>query len=340
MLAVFITTTILFFGSCQPDDKELGDLVTPENLIVETTIVGQDADNPYGDGSGKVIFKAMADNALSYEFVTANFSNVSANGEIEIPFTINGINTYNLVVVANGTGGLKTSTQIEVKVFASFQLPSFLLEKLTGSSDPSIASSKTWRIKSDATAHFGLGPVGGLIPSEWFGVAPFEKTDTGMYDDRYIFSSDGVFTHETNGTIFGREILVNELNSAPDANTSTQGADVLNLPLAEYTSSWTASGSNEIVNINLSNTSFIGYYIGGDHSYELFEYENQPDNEFILRSTDGNSGADQFDWWFIITSEEEGATEEPSIDVEYSNLIWSDEFDVNGVRIPNNWGYD
>ena len=130
MLAVFITITVLFFGSCQPDDKELGALATPENLIVETTIVGQDADNPYGDGSGKVIFKAMADNALSYEFVTANSSNVSANGEIEIPFTINGINTYNLVVVASGTGGLKTSTQIEVKVFASFQLPSFLLEKL------------------------------------------------------------------------------------------------------------------------------------------------------------------------------------------------------------------
>ena len=161
-----------------------------------------------------------------------------------------------------------------------------------------------------------------------------------MYDDEYIFSSDGTFTHVTNGTVFGREVLIDELGSSPDANTTTQGADVLNLPYADFSGSWTASGSEELVNINLSGLGFIGYYIGGNHSYELFQYENQPSNEFLLRSTDGNA---EFDWWFIITSGE-GVVEELSLDVIYreegEDPIWADEFDVDGAPDPANWGYD
>ena len=47
---------ILLFSlfSCQEDNSTFGDLVAPSNLVIETEIVGQDAANPYGDGSGKV----------------------------------------------------------------------------------------------------------------------------------------------------------------------------------------------------------------------------------------------------------------------------------------------
>lgn len=322
---------ILTLSSCQDDERELGEIIPPTNLSVETIIVGQDNENPHGDGSGKVQFVAKADNALSYDIVFNNTSNVSTSGEIDINFTTNGVNKYNLVAVANGQGGLKTSIPIQVEVLTSFQLPSTLLEKLTGSSDRSVNSSKTWRIKSEVTAHFGLGPVGGLIPSEWFGVAPFEKEDTGMYDDEYIFSSDGTFEHITNGTVFGRVVLIDELGATADVNTSEQGDDILNLPLENYIGNWSASGSEELINLNLSEKGFIGYYVGGNHSYELFEFENQSDNDFILRITGGNN---EFDWWFIITSGE------ATLDVVYENLIWTDEFDIDGAPDSNNWGYD
>jgi len=54
----------------------------------------------------------------------------------------------------------------------------------------------------------------------------------------------------------------------------------------------------------------------------------------LLKTTDGNN---EFDWWFIITSEEVG---EETFTSNYNNLIWSDEFDTNGAPDTSNWTYD
>ena len=178
---------------------------------------------------------------------------------------------------------------VETKVLVLYAAPPELLDKLHGD------TSRTWRIKAESGGHFGLGPVGGVNGPEWYSAGANEKSTTGMYDDRYIFSADGSFQHQTSGTVFGRVGLIDELGSS---GGTQDGDDILNLPLADYSGQWTISAPGGVETLTLSGTGFIGYYIGGNHQYKIENRANP--NELTIRSTDGNGA---LDWWFMITSE-------------------------------------
>jgi beta-glucanase (GH16 family) len=53
----------------------------------------------------------------------------------------------------------------------------------------------------------------------------------------------------------------------------------------------------------------------------------------IITSADGNG---EFNWWFIITSEEP----ETGFESDYTDLVWEDNFDTNGAPNAANWTYD
>jgi hypothetical protein len=290
-----LLTLALLCVSCQDEDFTLGEITAPSNIQIEVDIVGADTSNPNGDGSGTVNFKASADNAISYQFVYNGVVSSAPNGEKSYDFAVLGLKTYAVTVIAFGTAGASSSKTVEVEVLSLYEPPADLLEMLYGN------GSRTWRIKAEAGKHFGLGPVGGGIPCEWYGAAVDEKAGTGMYDDRYIFNSDGSFTHITNidsgdntGTVFGREVLIEELNGP---GGTPNGADIENYPLDDYSAQWSLGAPGGIETLSLTGTAFMGYYIGGNHKYEIF---TRSANEMQLRSTDGNSG---FDWWFILVAE-------------------------------------
>ena len=334
---ILILFSFAAFFSCQEDEPSLGEITAPENLVVTSQIVGQDASNPNGDGSGVVNFTINADHAISYRFVYNGAEYHTASGSAAITFSNLGVNTYSVTAIAYGVGGISTSTIVNVDVLATYSPPADLLEKLIGDGE------KEWRVKSEVNGHFGLGPVGGTTPTEWYGAGPDEKVGLGMYDDRYIFGADGTFTHITNstnddpaedvtGTVFGRDPLINELGSG---SGTVNGADVENYTYSDYSENWALIAPGGVETITLSGLAFIGYYTGGNHNYEIFN--RSVPGELVLRTTDGNN---EFDWWFIITSNEVGEEVEETLDVEYSNLIWSDEFDVNGLPDATKWGYD
>ena len=290
-LGILIAISVLIF-SCQNegDDYEFGDIITPSNIQTTFEIIGADPLNPYGDGSGVVNFTSSADNAVSYKYVFNGNETVALDGKLSISFSDLGINTYTVVVVASGTAGVSSSMPVQVEVISTYSPPTDLLEKLHGS------SSKEWRVKSESSGHFGLGPVGGITPVEWYGAGPNEKDGLGMYDDRFVFDIDGTFTHITNGTIFGRDPHTpNDLG--PITTENVNGADIENYFYDGYTESWLITAPGGIETISLTGFGFIGYYTGGNHKYEIFNRENA--NELVLRTTDG---ASDFDWWFIITS--------------------------------------
>ena len=353
----------MFTISCDSDsnDIEINEVEAPTNLEVSAQIVGATSVNSFGNGSGQVIFSATAENARSYEFVFDDITISSASGNVTFGFTDEGINTYIVEVIAsNGIDDtLNITRTLEIEVAVDLEnIPettvtsslSGLLIKLTGSDDPTISSSKTWRIKKEGLQHFGLGPVGGIVQDEFFGSAPNEKEGVGMYDDRYIFNSNGTFTHITNpnndntfntieDTVFGRVDLIDELGPH---NITPNGGDIENYPLEDYTAEWSIINEGREASIHLSDLGFIGYYTGGNHTYEIFDFNiddsGSPANELILRTTDGNN---EFDWWFVITSLDEGAEEaQVAIDVTYDNLIWSDEFNTDGTPNTNNWSYE
>jgi len=289
---------VAFYG-CQEDEYSFGDIVTPSNIQITAEIVGADAANPYGDGSGVVNFAATADNAVSYKYVFNGEETVSLSGNNSINFSSLGVNTYTVTVVASGTAGVSSSKSIEVEVLSTYAPPVDLIAKLYGydPADPTAVTSRTWKVHSTKNKHFGLGPVGGQVLTEWYGAGPDEKAGTGMYDDRFTFSSDGTFTHVTNGTVFGRDpYIVNDLG--PNASGNVNGADIENYAFDDYAASWTLTAPGGIETISLSGTAFLGYYTGGNHQYQIFDRETP--NEMILKTTDANA---EFDWWFIITLE-------------------------------------
>ncbi len=328
-----MVTIFLLVTGCQEDDVEFGEIVAPSNIQIEVDIVGANADNPNGDGSGVVHFTATADNAISYQYTYNGATSSAPNGMQTYNFATLGLNTYTITVVAFGTGGASSSQTIDVEVLSLYEPPADLITMLTND------SSRTWRIKSEGSSHFGLGPVGGIF-NEFYGASPDEKAGVGMYDDRYIFNVDGTFTHITNntnddggndpsGTVFGREVLINELNGPGEGVQN--GADIENYPYSDYQEQWFITAPGGVETINLTGVGFLGYYIGGDHTYKI---EMRSANEMSVRSTDGNS---EFDWGFVLTSEE-GATND--FNTIYNDLTWQDEFDVDGAPSASNWTYD
>ena len=78
IIGLFIFS-ISLFTSCQDEDQEFGALKAPTNITLNYEILGQDADNPNGDGSGIVNFSATADDAITYIFSFGdNTDNASA----------------------------------------------------------------------------------------------------------------------------------------------------------------------------------------------------------------------------------------------------------------------
>lgn len=282
--------TLLLLSSCETENYEFGDITTPTNLTITPVLVGKDANNPFGDGSGKVNITAKADNAVSYKFIGNGEEKIRTSGYLPFSFTKTGINKYTVTVVATGKGGVSSSKTIEIEVLAVYEPPTELVTILNGN------SSRTWRIKAEGNNHFGLGPVGGNVPTEWYGAPANGKSNTGMYDDRFTFKSDLTFSHNVgaDGTVFGRKVLIEQLNGP---GGTADGDDILQYPFASYNATYSFSEVNTYETITITGTGFIGYYTGGNHQYRIFK---RSANEMILSTVDGNNG---FEWWFVIVPE-------------------------------------
>ena len=285
---LFLSLVVL--TACEEDSYEFGPIISPSNLQVNIDIVGTNVENPFGDGSGIVNFTATANNAISYEFIiNGETIAITTSGILQQAFYTVGINSYDGVVIATGTAGNSTSLAFSFEVLATYEPPAELIQALTG------GGSKTWRVKSEVTNHFGLGPVGGTEPCQWYGAGVEEKTGTGSYDDRWIISSDGTINHITNGTIFGRTAQVHA-DLGDNGSGGQDGADILNYEYADYTENWVITDPGQ-VSINLTGDAFFTYYTGGNHIYEIYDYN---ENELYLKTVDG---ATEFTWWFILIAE-------------------------------------
>ena len=68
ILGVFFLSILLFTG-CQEEDKEFGDLIAPTNITLSYEVLGQDDENPNGDGSGIVNFSATAESIAAKRYI-------------------------------------------------------------------------------------------------------------------------------------------------------------------------------------------------------------------------------------------------------------------------------
>jgi hypothetical protein len=279
----------LIFGSCSEENYELGGLDTPSNLTVTSEIVGTDADNLYGDGSGTVNFTATATDAITYKFIYNGAETVSASGTKTYTFSTTGTNDYSVTVIAYGSGGVSTSTTVDVTVLVTYTAPADLVTMLTSD------SSRTWRIEAETAGHFGVGPADSDTSSYWSAGA-YDKIDKGAYDDTFTFNVDGTFTHTTNDTAYGQSGPMTT-DFGDQGQTANSDGEFENFPLANYTVNYTISEPDGEETISFSGFGYHGFYVGGDHTYTII---SRTDNTMYLRTV----GSDGLGWFVKFIADE------------------------------------
>src|SRR5689334_3407105 len=78
---------LLFLGNCKKKEYSMGSLTAPTDVTINTTVKGQDASHPNGDGSGNVDISLTGKNVLSYQI------DYDASDGIKFDFLPNGKTT-------------------------------------------------------------------------------------------------------------------------------------------------------------------------------------------------------------------------------------------------------
>ncbi|WP_242120014.1 PKD domain-containing protein [Aestuariivivens sediminicola] len=280
-LGVFLTL-VLLFSSCQDDEGVVGDIVAPSNVSMSATIVGVDANNPNGDGSGLVNFTATADGAITYRYDFGDDSKVvsAPTGNVTHQFSLTGLNTYTVTVMASGIGGITTTYSMNIDVFSSFE-DEEAKQFLTGGP----GSSKTWYWAADKLGNIGLGPNdvqsdGTHTWPYWFNAGPWWGDKLCMYNAEFVF------TQSADGKTITFEQL-KEIAYTPGgyadaigvAANDCHGTEVAPTLVGVKTVTFTPSNSNATkdgvdpeyrgTTINISDGGFMCWYVGEELSGKL-----------------------------------------------------------------------
>ncbi|TCN52013.1 glycoside hydrolase family 16 protein [Flavobacterium circumlabens] len=333
---------ILLMTGCQKDDFTFGSLDAPSNLKVTFDIVGKTADTPFGDGSGKVNFKATADNVISYKYVYSDGGTDNApSGITEKRFNKTGINKYTVTVIAYGKGGVTTNITTELEVFSDFR-DDQAVQFLTG------GTSKKWYWAASEAAHLGVGPNDSNEEKNWipdyYKAAPFEKaaspTSSCLYENVLTFSLVGEqlkFELDNGGATFFNASFesVGGGSSGSDACLpyNTGGAKTVLLGPSESAVMKNPNHAQQTrgTMLNFSDGGFMGYYIG-QSSYEILSIT---ENRMTVRAVMG--GNSTLAWYHTFTTTPPNQNP-PTAD--YTNLVWSDEFNTDGAPDTSKWVYD
>jgi beta-glucanase (GH16 family) len=337
---ILVTLSLLLVFSCQEEDNVFGDLSAPTNLTVQANIEGVSTANPNGDGSGVVNFVATATNAISYKYVFSDGTTANApSGQLQKRFTQPGTNEYTITVTASGKGGVSTTTTLTLQVRSDFT-DAEAVQFLTG------GSQKSWYWSASEPGHLGVGPnstdaTQNYYP-HWYQAAPWEKAGSPdsscLYENVLHFSLVGgqlKFLLDNGGSTFFNK----DFNSVVGATSSSDGCysyDTSGLKTVTLSPSESLVVGNNVPNqtrgtmLNISDGGFMGYYIG-QSSYEIMSITN---NRMVVRAVMGGNPA--LAWYHTFTTIQ--PVQDPITD--YTNLVWSDEFNTDGAPDTSKWGYD
>lgn len=345
MKKIIINTVAIFalilMSSCQEDTNSFGSLDAPVNLQVTAQIVGQNTtDALNGDGTGKVLFTATADNAISYRYVFGDgTSQNSPSGVFEKRYNQTGLNTYTVTIIATGKGGIATTTTLEVTVLSNFEDPQSV-SFLTG------GSQKTWYWAASEAGHLGVGPNSNdntqNYYAHWYQAAPWEKAASSesscLYGNELTFSLVGnqlKFQLDNHGQTFFNKDFQSVVGGTAGYdfcyNFDATGLKTVSLGPSE---SFVMASPDHLTRttgtmMNFSDGGFMGYYIG-QSSYEILSITA---TRMTVRAVMGGNPA--LAWYHTFT------TIQPTQDAtDYTNLVFSDEFSTDGAPDANKWTYD
>ena len=125
-----------------------------------------------------------------------------------------------------------------------------------------VLESGSWRSEAETQGHIGVGPNGSFT-AEWWNANPWDKWETGLYDDRWSFAG-GVVTVDTgdDGAIFGKKPELDAAfpdNTPYDADNSDN--EYLYYAQDDYTDTFTVSDIGaEVETITFATNGNLGFY--------------------------------------------------------------------------------
>ncbi|OAV44499.1 family 16 glycosylhydrolase [Lewinella sp. 4G2] len=337
---------VLFVAGCGEEDYEFGEILAPTNLELTTDILGQDDNNPNGDGSGQVTFVAKADDAITYQFSFSDgTTEIAPSGRLTKRFTQVGLNTYGVTVVASGTAGVASTLTTEVTVNSTFS-DEEAFAFLTGD------GTKTWYWAADEPGHLGVGQNDGNVEANYFAnyyqAVPFEKDGAGeslcLYQDELVFSNqDGRLFFELNNggqTYFNTAYQGVAGGSAGfdfcyDFEVSDDPQLVNFSPSESVVVDNGVAGQTRGTQMTFTDGGFMSYYIG-QSTYEILSIT---ENRLVVRAVQENNA--ELAWYHIFSSTKPEPGGGGNVDdTDYTTLVWSDEFNTDGAPDPSKWGYN
>ncbi len=328
----FLVALFLVSLGCEEDD---GPVSTPLANLSTTASVSM-------DDPGKVTFTSQASGASRFEY---NFGDgttgESLTGFVVKTYTMSGQNTYTVTITAYDPKGTSISETIQVTT----DIAEAVLEEITLLT---AGSSKKWFLAASQPGHLGVGPAREGIDGDWwypkwYSASAFEKCGSPdsdcLCDDELTFAinSSGevsfvldnkgqtYFNTAHKGVVGGTEATdfcydFDTTGTKSVAISMVQG----NVPAAETTG----------VQLVLSDGGFMGYYVGSS-TYEILSVS---ENLLYVRTYDSLNP--DLAWYHRFTSESSTGGGDESLVTQFTNLVWADEFDVDGAPNPANWGYD
>lgn len=197
----FLTAFALFAIGCTEQDFTLGELNAPTNIVINTEIIGQDTNNPNGDGSGDVKITVSSEGAIAYkiDFGTSeslSLENMSST-TVTKKYTKTGVFTYRITVVAFGAGGTSSTANKDITVRSDFNVNPQIVTYLTAD------ASKSWIVDKSVAGHFGVGPWIGEFSPVWWQAGVNEKVGCCNCFYTTLFT----FTKNVSSNTFSIEVL-------------------------------------------------------------------------------------------------------------------------------------
>lgn len=323
---------VIMLLSCESDD---GVQVQALSDLQVTTEVSD-------DGSGKVIFKASAAGASSYNFDFGDgTSGESLTGYLVKSYSAQGQNSYTVTITAYGADGTSVTETVQVSVDVP-ATNSELVNLLTN------GTSKTWFVAVAQPGHLGVGPAREGIDGDWwypkwYAAQAYEKCGAEISDcfcdDELTFSVDSsgevTYTLDNKGQTFFNAAHKDVVGGTSDEDscyefdssgtkTVTVSAVSGNVPEAETTG----------MQLDFDDGGFMSYYVGSS-SYEILSIS---EDMLYVRTYDTMNP--DLAWYLRFAAEPASGGGEESLQTIYTNLVWSDEFDIDGAPDPANWTYD
>jgi beta-glucanase (GH16 family) len=321
--------------ACQEEEPTITNLIAPSNLQVNVIVAE--------DQSGNVTVTPNAENAINFHVIFNPGADpvVISNGQsANFRYTTSGQFEQPISVVAFGQGGLSSSATVMVDLDVSLRIAPEVLAMIAGG-DGISASSKRWVWNRIVGGHFGVGPLTNDFP-EFFSASP-NQLNPCLYDDVLIFSHDGndnyTFTLDP-GPDNLSFINWTEVNRFfPDA-TPQQFADECRdiTDQVDFETNFVILDNEDGTKTMDVTGSFLSYWAVISGQYQITNFN---ENILELRGiSEPFNGDGSLAWYSAFVPEENANAGGEALETVFTNLVWADEFDMNGAPNPMNWNYD